>query len=233
MGRLNRDSFLSGQEMPREKAMKDGISTLSDSELLALLLDTGSKKENVVQLASRMLFEKGGLRGIFTTDVPLETYGVKKAKSHRILAVKEILKRLPLTSYKKILGAQDAFEATKGLFVGKKTEVSVVFFLDKKKNVLFLQSYDLDMPGQALVPIDKIVKDVVRLSATFVLLVHNHPSGKLLPSEADIYVSEKLSKAIGYVGAILLDSIIVNDQDYFSFRRKKLPPYRENEHVLW
>ena len=227
MGRLNKSVFpKNGIEKPREKAIREGISTLSDSELVALLLDTGSKKENVVQLSSRMLFEKGGLKGIFTSDVPLETYGVKKAKSHRLLAVKEIIKRLPLTSYKKIMKTEDAFLATKGIFLGKKTEVAVVIYLDRNKNVLFLQTYDFDMPGKAIVPIDKIIKDFVRLSASFVLLVHNHPSGKLLASDADIYVSVKLSKHISYVGGVLLDSIIVNDYAYLSFRQRQIEPYK-------
>ncbi len=226
MGRLNKENVSrTTPELPREKALRHGMTSLSDSELLALLLDTGSKKENVIELSSRMLFEKGGLKGIFTSDVPLETYGVKKAKSFRILAVKEILKRLPLTSVDKVSNARDAFELTKGLFLGKKSEISVILFLDRKKNVLYLQTYDLDLPSQALVPIDHIIKEVVRLSSSFVLLLHNHPSGILLPSKEDIYITTRLAKAISYVGAILLDSLIVSDEKYFSFRQKKLPPY--------
>lgn len=216
------------KEMPREKARKLGISALSDGELLALLLDTGTKKENVVLTSERLLEEKGGLKGIFLGEEKyLYTKGVKEGKAYRLMAVKEILRRLPLEETKSLSSINDALTLLTPFFLGRKTELLLAVFLDRNRCIISKDSYDFGEKGKVILPLSRIVHNALLVNASFVLVAHNHPSGNPLPSEEDKKGIQRLSQRLSLGEVLLLDALILSDQGYFSFREEKLPPFGE------
>ncbi|MFA6861361.1 MAG: JAB domain-containing protein [Bacilli bacterium] len=207
-------------EKPREKANRLGLNSLSDVELLALVIETGDKRENVLELSSRLLIEKGGLRGIFLkNEKGLYTYGVKKAKAFRLLAIGELIKRLPLAKDETILSASDAFEKTRFFFLGKTKELGLVIFLSEKRKVLCLEEMTFGTSSQVFLPIDQVVKKAVNVEASFLILIHNHPSGNLNPSNADLSMTGEINARLGSLKVLFLDSLIVSEDGYCSLRK--------------
>ena len=225
MGRLRATFKGTAIEKPREKALHSGLNSLNDGELLALFLDTGSSKENVVQLANRMLFEKGGLKAIFTQNIDLRTYGVKEGKMFRILACKEVMRRLPYLLYEKIDSPLDAYLRTRNTFLTNAHESAIVIYLDGKKNVICQEVYTVESELFVLVPIEKIVRAALRCEARFVILIHNHPSGVLSPSKEDVELVDQLHLSLMVANIILLDSLIINEETYLSMRNEKIGPF--------
>lgn len=211
---------------PREKAREIGIENLEDFELLALIFETSTKGDNVLTLSKRYLDEKGGLKGIFLSDeTNLKSYGVKDAKVYRLLAIKEIMRRLPLTEGIKIESPSDAFEKTKNLFFGLKDELLTVFFLTKNRCVLRREDFQSFNKNTILFPVNEILKKAIMTNADLVLMLHNHPSNSLNPSTNDINATSHIYKKLMECQILLLDSIIVNEQNYFSFREQKISPF--------
>jgi DNA repair protein RadC len=208
-------------EKPREKADKIGIAALSDAELVALLLDTGNTHENVVEMSNRLLFEKGGLRGLMCLrGEGLVSFGVQKGKIYRLLACQEILKRLPLREEEKIVSATELYEKTKSFFFGAKTESVLLLFLALDKTVLKRSVFALGDESRVFVPLAKVIRDAISCASRFVLIIHNHPSGVLQPSASDIELTDSLTRGLSAVGIRLLDSLISAEGGYFSFREQ-------------
>lgn len=219
-----------GIEKPREKALRLGFSSLSDTELVALLLCTGDKNENVLELSERLLYEKGGLKGLFTSLTPIETNGIKKAKSARLGAVTEILRRLPFAEEKiKIESAEEAIKRSKAFFYGRKEEIALVLYLDRKKELEKRSAFSSLSEDSLFLPIDKILQEALLCKAKFLLVLHNHPSGHLLPSEADIRTNKELSHSASLAGILLLDSLILGEDGYYSSRGEKVFSYPSSQ----
>lgn len=226
-GVTNKTIYFKGTniEKPREKLFLKGANALSDAELLALLLNTGTKDENVVQLAGRMLNEKGGLKGLFLNDCPLDMKGIKESKISTILACKEILRRLPSKNYDVIDTSEKAYLKCKNVFLGKESEVLVVLYLNRYKEFLYQENFDFCFSSKVIVPENNIYKTAIRLDASFVLLIHNHPSNDLTPSLSDIHFTTQLCRKLSYLQIMLLDSLIIGTNRYFSFRDNQIEPY--------
>jgi DNA repair protein RadC len=213
-------------EKPREKASKSGIGTLSDAELLALLLDTGNRNENVLELAGRMLREKGGLRGLMRSDEKnLLTFGVKKAKAYHLLAVREIMKRLPFESDFVVSDPGTLAETLRPFFLGEKTESALVLYLASDKSILRKEEYGFGDSDRVYVPLEKCVRSAISVSSRFVLLVHSHPSGNPTPSASDIALTEAFDREMRRAGILLLDSLILTEKEYCSFRKEQRKPF--------
>lgn len=226
MGRIENPCF-SGTAIlkPREHAKRDGISSLSDAELIALLLNTGSKKENVVALSQRILSEKGGLRGVFLNPIPLETKGVKEGKTFRLLAVREIMKRIPLSVSDSILDSESAFAKTKFHFLNQKKEIALVLYLGQKKELLMKDIFYDEERKNVKLPLEKVVRRCILSNCKFLILLHNHPSGKLSPSEEDIRFCCILERKLSLISVVFLDSIIVDDNRFLSMRGEGISPF--------
>ena len=194
-------------EKPREKASRLGMSSLSDVELLALLLETGDKHENVLELSNRYLKEKGGLSGVFSKE------------EKELLAVKEVLVRLPLSKGNKIPDSDTAFEKSKYFFLGRKTESLLVFYLSANKNLIKQESFNFCEISQVYIPIKAIIKEAMKEEANSVILLHNHTSGSLVPSRDDEKNTKEISFKLKGLGILLLDSLIVFENEYASLRK--------------
>lgn len=226
MGRIE-ESYFKGTEIlkPREHAAFDGIGSLSDAELVALLLNTGNKKENVVALSERFLREKGGMRNIFLNDIPLETKGVKSGKIYRLLAVREIMKRLPLSVFDKIENKETLLEKTRYYFLGKKKELALILYLDYKKRLVLRETFDSDSYNQVTIPIEKVIRKSIFCEAKFVIMMHNHPSENVTPSQEDIRFAFSLGEQLNLISVLLLDSLIVGENQNYSMRENKIGPF--------
>lgn len=222
MGRLEEYCFPGTSiPKPRNKAAKYGFASLSDEELVAIILNTGNRQENVVSLSSRLLEEQGGLKNLFLLDFPIETKGVKEAKSFRILAVREIMRRLPFSGKVTVLNDQDAFQLTKNYFLGNRKEIAVVLFLDREKSLLEKKVFEMGNCCEVYVPISDVVMEGLKILASFVLVIHNHPSGFLNPSQTDLEFCAELEFRLRTNGIILLDFLIVDEKNSVSLRKNK------------
>lgn len=211
------------REKPREKALRLGLSSLSDAELVALLLCTGDKSENVLDLSDRLLFEKGGLKGIFTATAPIETYGVKKAKSMRLAAVNEILRRLPFSEEEILVDSSSkAREISENFFRGRKDEVLLVLYLGKKKELLRRQAFTSGKSEEVFFPSEEILHEALITRTRFLILLHNHPSGQVTPSKMDTELTLSFLHQASLASIVLLDSLILTDKEVFSFRKEGL-----------
>ncbi|MCI1735653.1 MAG: hypothetical protein LKM30_08025 [Bacilli bacterium] len=206
--------------LPREKATSLGIGCLNDWELVALLLDTGTRKENVLLLSQHLLAENGGLAGLMrASEKDLSISGIKKAKACRILALGEIYKRLPLTSASRILTVEDSLRLTQRFFQGQKTENAVILFLAKDRTVLGLKHFTGRSDKEISFSWENLLAGRKEEGVRFVLLIHNHPSQAVLPSARDKMTTLEVSRFCDRKGLVLLDSLIVSDDSFFSFRR--------------
>lgn len=221
-----KDKLPDGKLLPREKALKEGISSLSDRELVALRLDFGTKKEDVLTLASRFLKEKGGLRGIFSSSFPeLLSFGVNKAKAFRFLCVSEITRRLRLSQDDLVIDDESAYVRTKSYFYNRKSERIRIIYLNKDKRVIKKDIFESEEKEQVYLPISQITREGIRIEASFILVLHNHPSDSLSPSFSDLSSTISLYCSLANANRILLDSIIVTDKEHLSFRRSAIGPF--------
>ena len=214
---------------PREKARALGIESLEDSELLALVFSTGTMSENVVELSERYLREKGGLRGIFLSDASnLESQGVKDAKTYRLLAIREIDRRVHTSLGDHLSSAEDVYHRVKERLATKGEESLFLFYLGRDKEILRLE----ESADRSLVSVTKRLDNVIRSAlcsmAKFVLVCHNHPSGELVPSSEDLLSTTRLYQRLADAKVHLLDSIIIAGDAFLSMRSERLGPYEES-----
>lgn len=220
---MKKESFVL---LPREKTKKFGISSLSDEELLALLLGTGTLGVPIVEYSARLLHRKGGLCSLFSPEQSYDGIpGLGEAKRCRLLAVKEILRRLPLAEKERILCAKDAFEATAGIFFGKREEGLVVLYLAKDQSVIDKEEFTDCREELVRFPLRAILRRAVKNGCSFVIFLHNHPSGNLSPSPSDIFVTRRAKEKLLLAGVVLLDSMIVSTTGYHSMKEERNPPF--------
>jgi DNA repair protein RadC len=214
-------------EGPREKLLERGASTLSDAELLAVLLQTGYRNCNAVELARRLLSEFQGIGGLIraTQDSLLHCPGVGPAKYARLRAATELMCRQALQT----AAAGDALSSpgeTRRFLqyhLGNRSrEVFTCLFLDSQHRVqryedLFFGTLD----GAAVYPREVAVR-ALQYGAAAVIFAHNHPSGVAEPSSADRRITERLCAALALFDIRVLDHIIVGSGREYSFAEEGL-----------
>ncbi len=209
-------------ERPRERLFKHGEQYLADSELLAILLGTGTRGESALDLARRILHKFGDFRGMIHTDSRSwkEVKGVGDAKIAQIKAAIEIGKRLSLTgsdSKVNIGKAEDVFNLLKSKLRGAKKEKFIVVLLNNKNRVI----RTVDVADGSVSEVRPIIREVISRAFEYfadrVICVHNHPSGDPSPSTNDKVFMNDLMRATDCVGIKCLDHVIIADDRYFSF----------------
>ncbi len=210
-------------ERPREKLEKYGPEKLSNSELLAILLRTGGKGINVVELASKILkkFSGSGLAKTTVKDLK-NTFGLGMAKSCEIVACFELGRRLLQNKKSRIyLTPKDVWEELKDIRDNKK-EHFVIFFLDARNQEIKREIISIGSLNANLVHPREVFEPAVRYLAAQIILAHNHPSGDPNPSEHDIEITKRLVDAGNILGIDIVDHIIVTKNAFLSFKQKKL-----------
>lgn len=217
------------EERPYEKCLKHGVEALSDAELLAVLLRTGTKGENVLTLAERLLYQHGeeGLLGIhqFSFQGLMKLKGIGKVKAVQILCLSELAKRLSKASVKPRLrfsSSQSVAEYYMEDLRHKTQEVMKLLMLNSKAELVAETEISKGTVNASLITPRELFIEALKKEAVSILLLHNHPSGDPTPSRDDILTTKRISESGLLIGIELLDHIIIGNNCYISFREEKL-----------
>lgn len=207
-------------EFPREKLEKYGPKKLVDHELLAILLGSGIKGVNVLELSKKILkvVHRIGPERITEKEL-LDIKGLGKAKAAQIIAVLELGTRLNTKS--EILSAQDVWNSCADFRESKK-EHFAVFYLDTQNRLIERQIISIGTLNASLVHPREVFEPALKLSAASIILAHNHPSGSLNPSSGDEEVTKRLIEAGRLLGIEVSDHIIVVKSGFLSFKKELL-----------
>jgi len=206
---------------PREKLLQRGPQALSDSELLAIVLRTGTAQQPVLSYAQGLLDRFQGLARLMhaSAQALMQTPGLGPAKSAEILAIRALAMR----ALEESLGSRPVFEHPRAVkdYVGMhlrqlEREVFAVLFLDHHHRMLTLQTLFTGTLTQASVHPREVVKSALAHNAAAVLLCHNHPSGVAEPSRADEAITRTLQAALKLVDVRVLDHLIVGQDEVSS-----------------
>lgn len=221
---------LPDEEKPRERLFLYGAKNLSNEDLLMILLKTGTKKISVKDLAGELLIKSGGIRNLKNITYPqlIQIEGIGKVKATEILALVELSRRIeenvPLVDVLNCTSPEVIIRYFHHLFKEKKQEEFYVLYLDNKKNYLEKKRLFIGSINYSIAHPREIFKNAYLLSASFIICLHNHPSGDPTPSKEDIQITKNINE-IGALHAIfLIDHIIIGRDCYYSFH--------ENHHIL-
>jgi DNA repair protein RadC len=213
----------SEDDRPREKLMIKGRSVLSDAELIAILISSGSREESAVALSKRILAKaENNLSelGKFSVKDLMKFKGIGEAKAVTIAAALELGRRRSggeTLSRKRISSSKDAYHILQPIIGELGHEEFWVLFLNNSNKVLRKEQVSKGGLTGTLVDVRLVMKTAIELSAVGMILGHNHPSGTLKPSQADKLLTAKLKTAAQSLDIQVLDHIIVTEKQYFSF----------------
>lgn len=210
-------------DRPREKLEHYGPERLSDSELLAILLRTGSEGINVIELANKILRKFGGAGLISASIQELKnTFGLGSAKASEIIAAFELSRRfLQNKQSVLLLSPKDVWDQLRDIRDNKK-EHFVIFFLDVRNQEIKREIVSVGSLNANLVHPREVFESAVRHLAAQIIMAHNHPSGDLEPSKNDIEITKRLINAGKIIGIEVMDHIIVSRDKFYSFKEHNL-----------
>ncbi|MFT4037288.1 MAG: DNA repair protein RadC [Thermomicrobiales bacterium] len=211
-------------ERPRERLKLRGPASLSDGDLLAIILNTGIVGETVTDLSQRLLAEQGGLRGLFRMEVSelAGLRGLGDAKAVRLKAALELGRRLAALSpedRQQVTSPDDVANLLLIEMGALEQEQLRVVLLDTKHRILGTRTVYQGSVNQAQVRIGEVYRDAVRQNATAIVAAHNHPSGDPTPSAADVALTVELVRAGEMLDIDLLDHLIIGQGRWLSLRR--------------
>ena len=210
-------------DRPRERLIQYGVENLSNEELLAIILKTGSKKKSVKELSNEILKLSNGLDNIadITKEQLLKIDGIGLTKATSLISAIELGKRIFVggksINHLCFRNAYEIFINTKYLFLNQKQECFYCFYLNNKNEVIERKLLFMGTINRSVVHPREIFKYAYLTSASSIVCMHNHPSGDVTPSREDIRLTKALTE-LGQLNSIpLLDHIIVSDSSYYSF----------------
>lgn len=211
------------EDRPREKMIKRGINSLSDAELLAILIKSGTKNENAVAIAQRILLSANSnlneLGKYSLTDFT-STKGIGEAKGLTIMAALELGRRRKQTealNRTKIESSKDIIEIFQPQLADLPHEEFWVLFLNRANKVIDQSRITQGGITGTVFDIKLILKSAIEKLASSIIVCHNHPSGNSKPSEQDIKITQRLKEASQLFEISLLDHIIITDSECHSF----------------
>ncbi len=211
-------------ERPRERLRQYGAGMLTNAELLAVILNTGTRGESVIDLAQRLLVEHGGLVGLARADFETlrRAHGLGEAKAAKLKAALELGRRLALAQPEErptIRTPEDAYAVAGAEMAALEQEHLRVLLLDTKNRVLRTVTVSQGNVSGAQVRVAEVFKDAIRHNAPAVILLHNHPSGDPTPSRADIALTASVVQAGELLGIEVVDHLVIGQGDFRSLRR--------------
>jgi len=211
------------KEGPRERLATSGLDTLTDSELLALILATGSKSSNALSLAQSILTEfRNDLNELATAELSdlIMHSGIGEAKAARICATFELGRRRERANFEvktKISSSRDVYNVMAGNLKDKCYEEFWMLVLNRSNHITRqLKISEGSISGTVADP-KKIYKFALQFKASSLVFLHNHPSGNLKPSQSDIQLTDKLKDAGKLLDIEVLDHLIIAQSGYYSF----------------
>ena len=203
-------------DKPREKLLNKGVEALKNDELLAILLGSGVQGKDVRKLAREIVglmdsdFDKLSLRGL------CDIHGLGQAKASQILASIELSKRYLIQSNKRITDAKDVYAELKA-FSTKSQEHFLTITLDGASHIINTRTVFIGTLNQSLVHPREVFADAIADRAAGIIIAHNHPSGTLEASRADVQITQRLKEVSKLVGIELLDHVILAKGGWYSF----------------
>ncbi len=211
------------EDRPREKLLQKGRHVLTDAELMAILIRSGTKKETAVEIARKILAELGNdlnaLARLSVQDL-VKFKGIGEAKALSIIAALELGRRRQGTEEvrrKKILTSRDIYEIFRPVFLDLPHEEFHVLYLNRSNTVIRKESVSRGGVSGTVVDPKIIFKQALLHQASSIVLCHNHPSGNLKPSNEDVSLTKKLKEAGNNLEIPVLDHLIFTDRGYYSF----------------
>lgn len=215
-------------ERPRERLEKFGAESLSNSELLAIILRTGSKEKSAIDLGSDVLsINESGIRYLAncTMEELKSIKGIGLSKSCQILASIELGKRISMSqisSKYKITSPSDIADIFVENMKCLDKEHFKVVFLNTKNEVITHETISIGSLNASIVHPREVFNRAIKKSSASIILLHNHPSGNPNPSKEDINITNRLVEAGKIIGIEILDHIVVGDNKYYSFKENLL-----------
>lgn len=214
-------------ERPQERLLRYGAYSLSNSELLAVILRTGTREQNILNLCSSLLKETGGLNGLVNL-VPADLkkiHGIGEVKTAQLIAISELSKRF--RSYKsgaevKIVKPGDAADFVMEEMRSFSQEHLRVIMLNIKNSVVFEKDVSMGSLNSSIVHPREVFCEAIKRNCASIIICHNHPSGDPTPSREDISVTQRLKECGRMIGIELLDHIIIGNGVYVSLKEKGL-----------
>jgi DNA repair protein RadC len=210
-------------DRPREKMIKKGIDALSNAELIAILFGTGTRNESAVELARKILDLVGNnineLAKLSLKDLQ-QIKGIGEAKAIAVLTALELGKRRKIEKVierKKITSSKDVFEIFSSLLGDLPYEEFWILLLNRSNNIIDKIKISQGGISGTVTDVRIILKQALERMASGVILIHNHPSGNLKPSDSDASITQKLKDAGKLMDIAILDHIIISDSGYYSF----------------
>ncbi|MBS7255382.1 RadC family protein [Flavobacterium branchiicola] len=212
----------SDDDKPREKLIVKGKDSLSDAELLAILIGSGSRNESAVDLSKRILATVGGLNSLAKLSLTqlISFKGIGEAKAVSIIAALELCRRRGSekgTEKIKITSSKIVFDLMRPIIGDLPHEEFWVLFLNNSNKVVSKSQLSKGGIAGTVVDVRLIFKLALEKSATGLILCHNHPSGELKPSEADKQITRKIREAGNKLDVKVLDHLIITETKYYSF----------------
>ena len=212
-------------ERPYEKLEMYGAKTLSNAELLAIIIKTGTSKETSVEVAQKILglsnnSNKDDLR--FLQELSIHEFmaikGIGKVKAIQLKAVCELTKRIskPINNKIKIKNTKDIADLLMDELKYERQEIAKVVILNSKNIVLKISNISLGSTNFACIEPREVLSEAVKMQAPKIILVHNHPSGDPKPSKADFKITDRIFECAEMMGIQLLDHIIIGDGSFES-----------------
>ncbi|MDU5107227.1 MULTISPECIES: RadC family protein [unclassified Clostridium] len=214
------------EERPVEKLLINGPESLSNPELLAVILRTGTRGENIISLSTRIISEFNGLDGLLDAGINEITSikGVKNIKASQIMAIGELVRRINklniIRSGKIISSPSDIASHIMKEMVVLKQEVLKLIMLDTKNNIIGIKDVFKGSLNTSIVHPREIFKEAIKKSSSSIIICHNHPSGDPTPSKEDINITIRLKECSKIMGIDLLDHLIIGKDQYVSLKEK-------------
>ena len=213
-------------DRPRERLINCGVESLSNEELLAIIIKTGTKNKSVKEIASEILIKINSLNNLEMININTfnSIVGLGKVKTMELMAAIELGKRIFLKKENKKINynnPEDIYIENKYLFSGKKQEYFYCLYLDSKNNLIERKLLFMGTINRSIVHPREIFKEAYLTSSSSIICLHNHPSGDIKPSVEDIRLTKSLIEIGKLQGITLADHIIVSDNNYYSFYKER------------
>ncbi|MET3196277.1 DNA repair protein RadC [Bacillus sp. OAE603] len=212
-------------DRPRERLIKEGPSSLSTQELLAIVLRTGTKNESVLQISNQLLHKFDGLRLLMNASIEeiSNINGIGEAKATQLLAAFELGKRINRLQFEERFVIKSPDDCAKFMMDEMRfleQEHFICLYLNTKNQIIARETIFKGSLNASIVHPREVFKEAFRRSASSIICLHNHPSGDPTPSREDIEVTKRLVECGKIIGIELLDHIIIGEHKYISLKEK-------------
>jgi len=212
---------------PGFKLTRNGVNSLDDAELLAIIFGVGNKKESALELANKLLkkYNFNKIDDLGVSELKEECGLVNSLKVFGLIELSKRYNKLVSNGFtKSITSAEDVFNRFKDRFRNCKKEVFIVLYLDSKNKIIKEEEVSVGILDSVLIHPREVFRTAIKESANSIILVHNHPSGDCNPSKSDTKTTERLFETGDLIGIKVLDHIIISKDRFFTFKDNKVYP---------